>query len=244
MPVFILHGLFGLSDNWMTISKALTEKGFCCYGVDQRNHGRSPHSNEFNYEVMADDIDELMRDEHLTKTHFIGHSMGGKTAMFFADRYPQSVGKMIIADMAPRYYSPHHQTILTALKSVDPSTLSSRKEAEEILRAALKDEGTIQFLLKNLYWDENEKLAWRFGLAEIENNIDEVGKAFAPANQIDIDVLFLRGGRSGYVNEDDIISIKKIFPLAKVETIAGAGHWVHAEKPVEFLEKTLKFIEE
>jgi esterase len=240
-PVIILHGLFGLSDNWMTIAKTLADKGFCCYSVDQRNHGRSGHDHEFNYPVMAEDVHELMSDEKIVKSHFIGHSMGGKTAMFFAEKYPLLIDKMIIADMSPRYYPPHHQAVLAALKSVDPATLTSRKEAEEKLRSVLKDEGTIQFLLKNLYWNDQEKLAWRFGLEEIEENIEEVGKEFSPKGKIDIDVLFLRGGRSGYIGEEDVSGIKNIFPRAKIETIEDAGHWVHAEKPKEFVEKTLSF---
>jgi esterase len=241
-PVIIMHGLFGLSDNWNTIAKALAEKNFCCYAVDLRNHGRSPHSDDFDYTVMAADIAELMDDQKISRADFIGHSMGGKVAMFFSELYTERVNKMIVADIAPRYYPPHHQSIIAALKSFKPSELSGRKEAEEILRTSIKEESTIQFLLKNLYWNENEKLEWRFGLNELEKNIDKVGEKFSSDHQIDLDILFLKGEHSGYINAEDEIEIRKIYPRAKIEMITNAGHWVHAENPTEFLECTIRFL--
>ncbi len=240
-PLIILHGLFGLGDNWATLSKSFSENGFCCYLVDQRNHGRSRHSEEFTYEILAEDIFELMNDEKINTADIIGHSMGGKTAMFFALNHSDRIRKMIIADMAPRYYSQHHQAIFSALKSIDTSKLSSRKEAEEQLRNALNDEATIQFLLKNLYWMDDKKLAWRFGFLEIEKNIEEIGKALPPDSVINVPVLFLRGERSGYINEKDIMEIKRIFPSAEIKTIPAAGHWVHAENPKAFMELALGF---
>ncbi len=264
-PVIILHGLFGLSDNWGSVSKALAANGFCCIVVDLRNHGRSPHSMDFNYELMAEDIAELMRDENIPFADFIGHSMGGKAAMFFAKLFPERVRKMIVVDIAPRYYPPHHQTILAALKSFNPGELSNRKEAEEILRVSIKEESTVQFLLKNLYWremgdkgqgiknngqrikDKGEDivqtvLAWRFGLDELEKNIEEVGKEFDSEEELETEILFIRGDRSGYIGEDDINSIKAIFLNAKFETIKDAGHWVHAEQPGAFVEVVVWFL--
>jgi esterase len=243
-PLFILHGLFGSGDNWSSLSKSFAENCFCCYAIDQRNHGRSPHSDEFTYEAMADDLFELIQHEHLGKVDIIGHSMGGKTAMFFAAKYPDNIEKLIIADMSPRYYAPHHQSILYALKSIDPESLQSRKEAEEKLRIALKDESTIQFLLKNLYWKEDNHLDWRFGLREIENNINNIGAEFKPSISINVPTLFIRGERSGYINESDEAEIKKIFLKSEIKTITGAGHWVHAEKPAEFLEGSKDFLKE
>ena len=175
-PLIILHGLFGLGDNWATLGKSFTDNGFCCYLVDQRNHGKSPHSYEFTYEAMSDDLSELMNNEKINKADIIGHSMGAKTAMFFSLNHADKIEKMIITDMAPRYYPPHHEAIFSALKSIDLSAISSRKEAEELLRMALKDDSTIQFLLKNLYWKGDNKLDWRFGLAEIEKNIFFISK--------------------------------------------------------------------
>lgn len=263
-PLIILHGLFGLGDNLMTAAKAIALNGFGCYLVDQRNHGRSPNSNEFNYEVMAEDIAELMRDENINTADFIGHSLGGKTAMFFAKAFPEKVGKVIIVDIAPRFYPQHHQSILEALKSFNPAEISSRKEAEEILRGSIRDESTIQFFLKNLSRkkkevrgitsiesdteesdeenDISEGFEWRFGLQELDENIEEVGKEFTSEKELETNILFLRGEKSGYVSEEDITSIKNIFPKAKIETIANAGHWVHAEQSESFIESCLAFL--
>ena len=241
-PLIILHGLFGFGDNWATISKSYSENGFCCYLVDQRNHGRSAHSNQFSYEIMAEDLLELMDDEYISKAGIIGHSMGGKTAMFFAKDHIDRIDRMIVVDMSPRYYPQHHQSISSALKSIDVSELISRKEAEEQLRKGLNDNATIQFLLKNLYWTDDKKLDWRFGFPEIEKNIEEMGKALPENTSVNIPVLFIRGGRSGYINEKDVTEIKRIFPLAEFKTIADAGHWVHAENPKEFLRVSLEFL--
>lgn len=241
-PLLILHGLFGLGDNWATLSKAYAEQGFAVYIIDSRNHGRSEHSHDFSYDAMADDLAELMADEKLSECSIIGHSMGGKTAMFFAMKYPQLLHKLIVADIAPRKYAPHHQSIFAALHSVDVENITSRKEAEEKLRAALKDEGTIQFLLKNLYWKTETQLDWRFGLAEIEKNIGEIGKALPGNDLINTPTLFLKGSRSGYINESDDAEIRARFSNVSIDTISNAGHWLHAENPKEFFEKTILFL--
>ena len=255
-PLIILHGLFGMSDNWMTLAKQFAEHGFACYTVDQRNHGRSPHNDEFNYKVMAEDISQLMEDEHITSACFIGHSMGGKTAMFFAAAYPEKVEHLIVADMAPKYYPANFDRELLALKSIDLNNIGTRKEAEEQLRRSLHDEATLQFLLKNLYWKEGigdegrggkghepeKKLAWRFNLSSIEKNMDAVGESLPVDARFNKPVLFLRGEKSGYVTEDDIPDIKKHFPQAQMITIPFAGHWIHAENPKAFMEIVLKFL--
>jgi len=196
----------------------------------------------FTYESMASDLEELMNDEHIQKADLLGHSMGGKTAMFFASLFPEKINKLIVADIAPKYYPQHHQAIFSALKSIDTSTVASRKEAEGLLRAALNDESTIQFLLKNLYWKEGKSLDWRFGLLEIENNIENIGKAFKTEKQLNIKTLFLKGERSGYINENDETEIKIIFPNSEIKTIPDAGHWVHAENPKNFMEVALRFL--
>jgi esterase len=241
-PLFILHGLFGLGDNWATISKSYAENGFCCYLIDLRNHGRSPHSFDITYEAMATDLAELMQDEQIEKINLIGHSMGGKAAMFFSSLYTEKTNKLIVADIAPRYYAQHHQSIFSTLKSIDISTLTTRKETEELVRSGIKDEATIQLLMKNLYWKDDTTLDWRFGFSEIEQNIENIGKEFAPGKKINIPVLFVKGERSGYINESDETEIKKIFPLAEFKVVPSAGHWVHAENPKGFLEATLEFL--
>ncbi len=258
-PLIILHGLFGMSDNWTTLAKQFAENGFVCYLVDQRNHGRSGHSDEFNYTVMSDDLLELMLYENLLSADLIGHSMGGKTAMFFAVDHPQRTGKLVVVDISPRYYSPLHDGVIAALKSIALDTITSRKEADEQLSLSLHDEATVQFLLKNLYWREGtgaegqgttgsetgeaeKKLAWRFNLQSIEENIDAVGAALPDAVHFDKPTLFIRGEKSGYVTSEDEPLIKKHFPKALIKTIPNAGHWVHAENPQGFMEATLDFL--
>jgi esterase len=249
-PLIILHGLFGMSDNWMTLARQFAEHGFACYTLDLRNHGRSPHHDLFNYKVMADDLNEFMLGENMTVADFVGHSMGGKVAMFFAAAYSGKVNKLVVADIAPRYYSPHHGHVLAALHSVNLDFITSRKEAEEQLRASIHDEATVQFLLKNLYWRqvssgarEEQKLAWRFNLPVIEKNIEAVGEALPSEVIFKKPTLFIRGERSGYITTEDESAIKKQFLNVQFKTIAGAGHWVHAEKPNEFLEAMLEFLQ-
>jgi esterase len=250
-PLIILHGLFGMSDNWMTLSKKFSDHGFAVYTVDLRNHGRSPHDDEFSYRVMVDDLFTLMADENIAAADFIGHSMGGKAAMFFAVTYPDKTNRLVVSDIAPRFYSRHHDGVFAALHSVSLDSSASRKAAEEQIRLSLQDESTVQFLLKNLYWkeesrgdgtDPEKKLAWRFNLSSIEKNIDAVGEALEEGASFDKPTLFVRGERSGYITAADEKEIQKHFPGAEVRTIAGAGHWIHAEKPEEFFEVVMEFL--
>ena len=251
-PLIILHGLFGMSDNWMTLAKQFAGNGFSCYAVDQRNHGRSPHSDEFNYEVMAEDLFELMVDEQLASASFIGHSLGGKAAMFFSSLHPDKTEKLVVSDIAPKFYPPHHHREMAALQSLDLESIHSRKEAEELLLLSLPDEATVQFLLKNLYWMEanegevknepDKKLAWRFNLSAIQKNFNTVGEALPDDFRFNKPTLFLRAEKSGYITEQDTLGIKKHFPLAEIKTISKAGHWIHAENPKEFMEVTLQFL--
>ncbi|MCX6290388.1 MAG: alpha/beta fold hydrolase [Bacteroidetes bacterium] len=248
-PLLILHGLFGMSDNWMTLSKQFAEHGFACYTVDLRNHGRSPHSETFNYQVMADDLAELMADEHISSTNIIGHSMGGKTAMFFAAAHPERTERLVVVDIAPRFYPPQHDSVMAALQNINLETISSRKEAEDHLRNTLGDEATIQFLLKNLYWSEAtekklpvKKLAWRFNLPAIKKNIDAIGEALPAGTRFNKPVLFVRGEKSAYITKQDEADIKKHFPLSQVATVAKAGHWVHTENPTVFFDTVLEFL--
>ncbi len=243
-PLLILHGLFGMSDNWATLSKSYIENGFSVYAIDQRNHGRSDHSFVFNYEVMADDLFELMSNEKLSKANIIGHSMGGKTAMQFALMHGPLVNKMVVADISPGYYLPHHDSVLLALNSVDLKIIKTRKEVEALLRISLNDEGTIQFLLKNLYWKKEDELDWRFALKELEKNIENVGEALAGKEIINVPTLFLRGERSGYINKENEKIIRERFSNSTIDTIPNAGHWLHAENPSAFLERTLIFFKD
>ncbi len=236
----ILHGLFGMSDNWQTLAKQYAQK-YKVYLVDMRNNGHSPHSLEMNYDVMCEDIRELFEEQKINNGILLGHSMGGKAAMFFAQKYPQLLDRLIVADMGIKKYPPHHQLIFEALFAVDLEKIKSRKEVEEILKQQIADFSVQQFLLKNLYWSDKEQLAWRFNLHVLFDKIDDILEA-VPNSTCNTNTLFIRGGKSNYILESDSDSIKAMFPHSRIETIPNAGHWVHAEAPKEFFEITMEFM--
>ncbi len=241
-PLLILHGFLGMSDNWKTMGTQFAANGFQVHLLDLRNHGRSFHSDEFSYEIMAYDVFEYCQANNLEKVNILGHSMGGKTAMLFAVTYPEMVEKLIVADIGPKFYPQHHQTILEGLNAVDFSLKPSRNEVEEIVAKYITDFGTRQFLLKSLYWQEPGQLAFRFNLAVFNIQIDEIGKPL-PENAIfNKPTLFIRGGNSNYILDNDFENIKKYFPNALLEMIPNVGHWLHAENPQLFYEITNSFL--
>lgn len=234
-PLVILHGLFGQSDNWNSLSKRFAESGLQVYTADLRNHGLSPHSDEWSYPAMAADVYELIEDLKLENVILLGHSMGGMVAMEFACEHPGKIDKLIVADMAPKQYPPHHDAVIAGLKSVDFSLIKTRKEAEAQLSHFIKDEGTRQFLMKNLYWKSETELDWRFNLKIIADKYKEVGKPFDTGNAFcDKPAWFIRGDRSDYILDSDWPLISRIFPDSSLITIPGSGHWVHAEQPLLF----------
>lgn len=241
-PLIILHGLFGLGDNWATSARQLATHGFACYLVDQRNHGRSPHSPDFSYPLMSEDLFELLQDQRISQPILLGHSMGGKTVIRFALDHAGIAIKLVVVDIAPRYYPPHHQAVLAALHAVDFDQVRKRKEVEDMLRNALHEEATVQFLLKNLYWVSDDRLAWRFDLDTLSRSIDSVGDAMPNDRVIETPTLFVRGERSGYITAGDEVEISRHFSTASVVTVPAAGHWVHAENPKGFLEAVLPFL--
>lgn len=241
-PLIILHGLFGQSDNWNSLAKQFSESGFEVFIVDQRNHGLSPHSETWNYHVMSEDLYELIQDNQLKNCVLIGHSMGGKTVMQFALDHPEALDKLIVADIAPKYYPLHHQKVIEALTAVDFTVVKTRREAEDILGKYIDDFGTKQFLLKNIYWKEDGQLAWRFNLDVICRKIEIVGEATPTDKSCDVSTLFIRGQKSNYILDEDINLIQDIFPRSMLETIPDAGHWIHAEKPQAFFECVMQFV--
>jgi pimeloyl-ACP methyl ester carboxylesterase len=241
-PMIILHGLFGQSDNWNSLAKQFGENGFEVYAVDLRNHGLSPHSNDWSFQVMSDDVHELITDNNLKNVVLIGHSLGGKTAMLCTLQHPESIDKLVVADIAPKYYPPHHQSVLAGLEAVDFNVVKTRREAEDILSQHISDFGTKQFLLKNIYWKEDGKLDWRFNLKVIAENMEVVGATFPVTDSVDVPSLFLRGGKSNYILDEDMDAIHDLFPRSMLETIENTGHWLHAEKPKEFFERVLNFL--
>jgi esterase len=235
-PLIILHGLFGSSDNWQSIAKILSSN-FRVILPDLRNHGLSAHSVDWTYLDMAKDIIELCEEKELKQIFLAGHSMGGKTAILVAGMRPDLVKKLIILDIGPGYYPPHHQKIFEAIDAANDTGLTSRKDAENSMKTVLEDQGIIQFLLKNLFWQSPEKLSWRFNLNVIRNNINMVGQANDLDNYpIKTHTLFLRGENSNYIKESELDFIRKKIPEVEFFTIKGAGHWLHADNPEDTLQ--------
>ncbi|TAF73600.1 MAG: alpha/beta fold hydrolase [Bacteroidetes bacterium] len=240
-PIVILHGLFGSSDNWLTVSKAFSEK-YEVFLIDLRNHGQSPHTESHTYEEMAEDLVQFLVQNNLEKIILIGHSMGGKTAMAFAQKYPQKIEKLIIVDISPRYYPPHHQRELDALHSLDLSKLQNRQEADEIMAKSIPELGVRQFLLKNLYRTEDGIFKWRMNLPVLTTQINRIGEESLKNSSISVPTLFLRGENSNYISENDIKLIQTIFTNAQTTTILNAGHWIQAEQPKAFQDVVFNFL--
>jgi len=242
-PLIIIHGFLGMSDNWKTLANQFVAQNFQVHALDLRNHGKSFHSDDFNYEIMVEDVKYYCDYHQLKDIAIIGHSMGGKVAMLFATTYPNLVSKLIVADIGPKYYAPHHQTILAGLNAIDFSKKPSRSQVEEELSNYIKDFGTRQFLLKSLYWKTPEQLAFRFNLEVFNKKIENIGTALPFENTFLKPTLFLRGDKSDYILDADFETIYHHFQNSKIETINNAGHWLHAENPADFYQKVIAFLQ-
>ena len=240
-PLVILHGFLGMSDNWKTLGRRFAETGMEVHLVDQRNHGRSFWSPSFSYEILAADLERYLDRKGIGRCLLLGHSMGGKTAMTFATAFASRVEKLLVADIGPRRYAPHHQAILGALSGLPLETVQSRGEADAWLARELPDPGIRQFLLKNLYWETPRKLGFRFNLDVLKKQGETIGAALPAQAQYPGPTLFLRGGKSDYVRDSDRDTLRAHFPQAEVKTLAGAGHWLHAEQPDAFFEIAVEF---
>jgi len=239
-PIIILHGLFGSSDNWLSIARVLGES-HTVYSLDQRNHGQSEHSDYFSYEIMAEDLREFIVEHNIQNPVIIGHSMGGKVAMQFAVDHADMLKKLIVVDIAPKSYPVHHDTILEGLNSINMQTLASRNEADEQLSKYVPEIGTRQFLLKNIA-RTSEGFAWKINLPVIETGIEQIGVGLEPNANYNGDTLFIRGRNSNYIKDEDQATLKHYFPNSELVTIENAGHWVHAEQPETFLTAIKAFI--
>jgi len=241
-PLLILHGFLGMSDNWKTLGTQFAKEGFEVHLLDLRNHGRSFHSEEFSYEVMAQDVLDYCEFNSLKKINLLGHSMGGKVAMFLSVENPDLVERLIIADIGPKYYQPHHQFIFQGLNAIDFSKKPNRNDVETILKKHIDENGTIQFLMKSLYWKEVGQLDFRFNLEAFNSDYHAIGNPLLENDIFDQPTLFIRGGNSSYIREKDFDGIFRHFPKAKIETIPNAGHWLHAENPLLFFELVMQFL--
>ena len=240
-PLIILHGLLGMGDNWISFARKMADQGFQVHLIDQRNHGRSFHEDEINYEVMVEDLKNYMDFHQINQADILGHSMGGKTAMFFALKHPEKVNKLVVVDISPKYYPPHHSFIFEAIKSV-PLHLTSRKEIEKIIDEKIQNKAITGFILKNLKREKNKGFTWKPNMEILENSLEELGEALPPLSIIDKPVLFIKGEKSPYISQADFPLIKAHFPQALIKTIPRSGHWVHAEQPLIFNEEISDFL--
>jgi esterase len=238
-PLIILHGLFGSSDNWYSHAKTFAPY-FKVYLVDQRNHGQSPHSDEFDYKILTEDLEEFVEEHAIKDPVIMGHSMGGKTAMNFAVKNPQKLSQLIVSDIVPKSYPVHHDHILEGLMAIDLKVTKSRTEADQVLSNYISEPDVRQFLLKNLSRNE-QGFEWKINLEGINKNIELIGEGMQYPGTYTGSCLFIKGARSNYYKPGDEETITKIFPNAHFE-ILDTGHWVQAEKPQEFAKTVLTFL--
>ena len=243
-PLIILHGFLGMGDNWKTLARQFAEDGFEVHLIDQRNHGRSFHSDAFSYELMVEDLKSYCEENSLKNFCLLGHSMGGKVAMLYATTYPDMVEKLIIADIGVKQYPQHHQIILKGLTALsnDARAMTSRSGADDFLSNYIVDDGTRMFLLKNLYWKEKGVLGFRMNLKALIGNIEQIGKELPKGASYGGETLFLRGNKSNYILDEDEKGLYNAFAKAQLTTISNAGHWLHAENPKDFYEEVINFL--
>jgi pimeloyl-ACP methyl ester carboxylesterase len=240
-PVIILHGIFGMLDNWHSFASQLS-KDHTVFTVDHRNHGRSPHSEEFDYPSMVGDLLELIDDLHLEKVSLIGHSMGGKVAMHFALEHPDRVEGLIVLDIGIKYYPPRHDYIFTALCELDLNQFESRNQIDEYLSGQIHNFAIRQFLIKNIRRGDNNGFVWKMNLPVIRKNYERITEWVPVGNDFKKRTLFIRGANSSFILMEDWLGIKELFPNAELITIPGASHWLHAEKPYELLKAIKGFL--
>lgn len=241
-PLLILHGYLGMGDNWKSLGKKFA-KNYEVHLIDQRNHGRSFHTDEFNYELLVEDLFVYINHYKLQKVNLLGHSMGGKTVMFFAVKHAHLIGKLIVADIGPKYYAPHHETILKALTSVDFSRIRSREEVDVVFQQYIPEVGIRMFLLKNLYRKSKDSFDYRFNLKSLVDNNNEIGLGLTSKDQFNGETLFLKGENSAYITKDDEEVMLYHFPSNNIVAIRKSGHWLHAENPLEFYNNVVEFLE-
>lgn len=241
-PIIMLHGLFGMLDNWQTMAKRLADSGFMVILIDQRDHGRSEHTHQFSYDLLADDLLHFMENNWIHKSIILGHSMGGKTALRFAAEHESMVSSLIVVDIGIKQYAGGHQEVFDALLSIDLNTLSSREMAEELLQSRLNDYGTVQFLMKNLSRKKEGGFAWKMNLHLLYKEYRNILASVEFSHPVHVPSWFIRGQKSDYILDSDIPEIKNALPEASFVTIPGAGHWVHADKPDELFEAIMNCI--
>lgn len=239
--LIVIHGLFGMSDNWNTLGKQFAK--YCkVHLIDLRNHGRSPHSTEFNYDVMCEDLMAYMKDHNIERANILGHSLGGKVAMKFAFTHKEKVEKLLVADITPRRYNTDfHENLLKILYRLPVEDFEKREEIDAVLSESFEDRGMRLFLMKNLYRNEEKQFAWRFNIDVLLEKVSNIQEADFIKGICEIPTLFIRGGNSNYITSADELIINKHFSDFSIATIPGVGHWLHAENPERFYNEVINF---
>lgn len=241
--LIILHGLYGSADNWDRFGKQFAGEGMFVVIPDQRNHGRSGHSNMHNYESMSDDLLDLMDKLDINTCNLLGHSMGGKAAMQFCIDQPERVNKLIVADISPAASrNTSHDGLIRQLLSIDLAGCKDRRVAKKKLKEKIADPRLLGFMLKNLYWKDRSTLGWRVNLEVIRENLDEIFRPVSPPSHITHPTMFLKGEHSDYITEKDIHLIKEIFSTVEIKSIPGGTHWLHADNPAAFFKEVMHFL--
>lgn len=241
-PLIVLHGLFGGAINWRYICQALQAER-AVYALDLRNHGRSPHAASMTFPQMARDVFEFMDARRLPPCGILGHSLGGKVAMQAVLEQPQCFTRLIVADIAPKRYPPRHNDIFEAVDAINHGTVTSRQQADDLVKGILPDQATRLFLLSNLRRDDDGKFIWRVNMDAIRGNYEIIsGPPSAMETSHDGPVLFIKGGRSPYIKDEDLPVIRRLFPRSELQTIEQSGHWVHTEQPEIFLKIVKDFL--
>ena len=242
-PTIILHGVFGMLDNWHQFARSLADN-FWVITIDQRNHGRSPHSDEFNFELMVEDLRHFLISHQIKKCNLIGHSMGGKVAMHFGLDHHEYVDKLIVIDIGVKAYPSNHDYIFESLCHTEIENFSHRKEILTELKKSIQNEAIVQFLLKNITRNKDTgHFQWRMNLKSIRRNYKKLLEPIESDYQFDGYTLFIKGEQSNYIVDEDMSDIRKLFPNANIETIKDAGHWVHAEQELKLLYAVKKFLQ-
>jgi esterase len=242
-PIVILHGLFGMLDNWLTIAKRLEDSGYMVILIDQRDHGRSPHTNRFDYPTLAEDLVQFLEQNWIYNAILIGHSMGGKTGLQMVSQHAELIKKFVCIDIGKKAYDHGHNEVFDALYAVDIKAVQSRGEVENILMSHLKDMGTVQFLMKNLSRSKEGGYEWKMNLDLLRRDYENILAKITFDAQCEVPTLFIRGGLSDYIIDQDIPDLMSSFTDGSLVTIDGAGHWVHVDKSDELFEQIITFIE-
>ncbi|HEY5739033.1 MAG TPA: alpha/beta fold hydrolase [Gammaproteobacteria bacterium] len=241
-PLLILHGLFGSGRNWQSHARRLAEF-FDVVTIDLRNHGQSFHADEMDYSLMAADVERLIGDLDLGACNLLGHSMGGKVAMALALESPQTVARLVVADIAPVIYRHDHDELVDAALGLAVDAIGARADADRELQSAVPDPGLRAFLLQNLVRD-GDNWRWRVNWRAIQRNMRQLTGFVELADDwhVDVPALFIRGAKSDYVGAAEIEQIERHFGNAEIATVDDAGHWLHAERPQAFIERVLEFL--